>query len=49
MLLSPGSKEKQDEGGEQDFDDSEESFEESHRPATSIALAYRLLTPLVKV
>ncbi|EHA8586710.1 SPX domain-containing membrane protein [Cocos nucifera] len=49
MLLSPGSKEKQDEDGDQDFDDSEESFEESHGPATSIASAYRLLTPLVKV
>ncbi|KAG1354615.1 SPX domain-containing membrane protein [Cocos nucifera] len=43
------SKEKQDEDGEQDFDDSEESLEESHRPATSIASAYRLLTPSVKV
>ncbi|XP_038982575.1 SPX domain-containing membrane protein OsI_17046-like isoform X2 [Phoenix dactylifera] len=47
LLLS--SKEKQDEDGDQDFDDSEEASEESRRPATSIASAYRLLTPSVKV
>ncbi|XP_073111954.1 SPX domain-containing membrane protein OsI_17046 isoform X2 [Elaeis guineensis] len=47
--LLVNSKEKQDEDGEQDFDDSEEASEESHRPATSIASAYRLLTPSVKV
>ncbi|XP_073101873.1 SPX domain-containing membrane protein OsI_17046 isoform X1 [Elaeis guineensis] len=49
MLLSSGSKEKQDEDGDQDFDDSEEASEESRGPATSIASAYRLLTPSVKV
>nr|CAD1831184.1 unnamed protein product [Ananas comosus var. bracteatus] len=40
--------ERQDEDGD-DCDDSEESSEESRRPATSIASAYRLLTPSVKV
>ncbi|XP_008803249.2 SPX domain-containing membrane protein OsI_17046-like [Phoenix dactylifera] len=43
------SNEKQDEDGEEDFEDSEEASEESHGPATSIASAYRLLTPSVKV
>ncbi|XP_072958392.1 SPX domain-containing membrane protein OsI_17046-like [Typha angustifolia] len=41
-------KEIKDEDAE-DCNDSEESSEESHRPATSIASAYRLLTPSVKV
>ncbi|OAY82903.1 SPX domain-containing membrane protein Os02g45520, partial [Ananas comosus] len=40
--------ERQDEDGD-DCDDSEEASEESRRPATSIASAYRLLTPSVKV
>lgn len=47
--LLVNSNEKQDEDGEQDLDDSEEASEESHRAATSIASAYRLLTPSVKV
>lgn len=38
----------QDEDGE-DNDDNEEDYEESHTPATSLAAAYRLLTPSVKV
>lgn len=37
------------EDDDQDYDDSEESPEESRKPATSIASAYRLLTPSVKV
>lgn len=34
---------------DRDYDDSEESVEDSHRPVTSIASAYGLLTPSVKV
>ncbi|CAN6274939.1 unnamed protein product [Urochloa humidicola] len=41
-------KERHDEDGE-DNDDNEEDPEESHKPATSLAAAYRLLTPSVKV
>ncbi|CAL9159617.1 unnamed protein product [Musa hybrid cultivar] len=41
--------EKQDEDEDQDCDDREEASVESHSPATSIASAYRLLTPSVKV
>ena len=40
--------ERQDEDVE-DNDDNEEDPEESHKPATSLAAAYRLLTPSVKV
>ncbi|CAL9204275.1 unnamed protein product [Musa hybrid cultivar] len=47
LLLS--SKDKLDEDEDQDFEDSEESSEDSHKPVTSIASAYRLLTPSVKV
>ncbi|KAJ8511807.1 hypothetical protein OPV22_002241 [Ensete ventricosum] len=47
LLLS--SKDKLDEDEDQDFEDSEELSEDSHKPATSIASAYRLLTPSVKV
>ncbi|XP_008812458.2 LOW QUALITY PROTEIN: SPX domain-containing membrane protein OsI_21475-like [Phoenix dactylifera] len=47
LLLS--SENKQNEDGDQDYDDSEEASEDSHMPATSIASAYRLLTPSVKV
>lgn len=46
MLLDV--KERHDEDGE-DNDDNEEDPEESHKPATSLAAAYRLLTPSVKV
>lgn len=41
-------KERQDENGE-DNDDNEGDPEDSHKPATSLAAAYRLLTPSVKV
>lgn len=41
-------KERHDEDGE-DNDENEEDPEESHKPATSLAAAYRLLTPSVKV
>jgi len=41
-------KERHDEDVE-DNDDNEEDPEESHKPATSLAAAYRLLTPSVKV
>ncbi|KAF0933272.1 hypothetical protein E2562_017061 [Oryza meyeriana var. granulata] len=41
-------KERLDENGE-DNDDNEEDPEDSHKPATSLAAAYRLLTPSVKV
>ncbi|KAL5212975.1 hypothetical protein ABZP36_023822 [Zizania latifolia] len=41
-------KESLDENGE-DNDDNEEDPEDSHKPATSLAAAYRLLTPSVKV
>ncbi|XP_058084981.1 SPX domain-containing membrane protein At4g22990-like [Magnolia sinica] len=48
LLLN--SEEKQnDEDGDQDCDGSEASAEVSNKPATSIAAAYRLLTPTVKV
>lgn len=48
LLLT--SEEKQDDiDEERDYEDSEETPEESHRPATSIRSAYRLLTPSVKV
>ncbi|KAK3158724.1 hypothetical protein QOZ80_2AG0140790 [Eleusine coracana subsp. coracana] len=41
-------KEVQDQDGE-DNDDNDEDTEDSHKPATSIVDAYRLLTPSVKV
>uniref|UniRef100_A0A0D9YWE9 SPX domain-containing protein n=1 Tax=Oryza glumipatula TaxID=40148 RepID=A0A0D9YWE9_9ORYZ len=41
-------KESRDENGE-DNDENEEDPEDSHKPATSLAAAYRLLTPSVKV
>ncbi|XP_059308352.1 SPX domain-containing membrane protein At4g22990-like [Lycium ferocissimum] len=46
LLKSP---ENQQDEAEQEDDESEEAPEESHRPANSIAAAYRLLTPSVKV
>ncbi|KAJ9173523.1 hypothetical protein P3X46_016646 [Hevea brasiliensis] len=48
LLLSSEGK-HEDENGDGECDDSEEAPEESRRPATSIASAYRLLTPSVKV
>ncbi|KAJ1280529.1 hypothetical protein BS78_04G240200 [Paspalum vaginatum] len=47
-LLIDDGKVGHDEDGE-DIDDNEEDNEESHKPATSLAAAYRLLTPSVKV
>ncbi|XP_039134480.1 SPX domain-containing membrane protein OsI_21475-like isoform X1 [Dioscorea cayenensis subsp. rotundata] len=47
LLLN--SEENHDEDGEQDYDESEEASEDSRGPATSVASAYRLLTPSVKV
>ncbi|CAN4077360.1 unnamed protein product [Withania somnifera] len=46
LLKSP---ENQPDEDEQEGDESEEVPEDSHRPANSIAAAYRLLTPSVKV
>jgi hypothetical protein len=43
-----GVEQRQDENSD-DNDDTEVSSERSHEPATSIASAYRLLTPSVKV
>ncbi|XP_077235013.1 SPX domain-containing membrane protein At4g22990-like [Tasmannia lanceolata] len=48
LLLSSEEK-QQDEDDDQEYDESEEAPEQSHRAATSIASAYRLLTPSVKV
>ncbi|KAL3738084.1 hypothetical protein ACJRO7_019589 [Eucalyptus globulus] len=48
LLLSLEKKDEA-ESGDQEFDGSDEASEESHQPATSIASAYRLLTPSVKV
>ena len=49
LLISSSEDKQQDEDGEQECDESEEASEDSHRPATSIRSAYRLLTPSVKV
>ncbi|MCD7450466.1 hypothetical protein HAX54_006536, partial [Datura stramonium] len=46
LLKSPDNQQDED---EQEGDDSEEAPEESPQPANSIAAAYRLLTPSVKV
>lgn len=43
------SEEQQEDDEDAEADGSEEVSEESRRPATSIASAYRLLTPSVKV
>jgi hypothetical protein len=43
-----GTERRQDENSE-DNDDNEVASQNSHEPATSIASAYRLLTPSVKV
>lgn len=48
-LLISSEDRQQDEDGEQDCDESEEASDDSHRAATSIQSAYRLLTPSVKV
>ncbi|KAK4363771.1 hypothetical protein RND71_019012 [Anisodus tanguticus] len=46
LLKSP---ENQQDDDEEEGDESEEAPEDSHRPANSIAAAYRLLSPSVKV
>ncbi|XP_031493932.1 SPX domain-containing membrane protein OsI_21475-like [Nymphaea colorata] len=48
-LLSSSTVEEKPQKEDQEFDDSEEAPEESHKPATTIGSAYRLLTPSVKV
>lgn len=48
-LLVSSEDKQEEEDGDQEFEGSEESSEESHQPATSIRSAYRLLTPSVKV
>ncbi|KAK2974768.1 hypothetical protein RJ640_027129 [Escallonia rubra] len=48
LLLSSGGN-QQDEDEDQECDASEEAAEEIHKPVTSIASAYRLLSPSVKV
>ncbi|OIT32510.1 PREDICTED: SPX domain-containing membrane protein At4g22990-like [Nicotiana attenuata] len=46
LVKSPQNQQDED---EEDGDESEEASKESHQPANSIAAAYRLLTPSVKV
>ncbi|XP_075109360.1 SPX domain-containing membrane protein At4g22990 [Nicotiana tabacum] len=46
LLKSPENQQDED---EEDGDESEEASKESHQPVNSIAAAYRLLTPSVKV
>ncbi|KAL7182942.1 hypothetical protein ACSBR1_041597 [Camellia fascicularis] len=48
-LLYSSEANQQDEDDDQECDGSEEAPEESRRPAASLAAAYRLLTPSVKV
>ncbi|CAL5356077.1 unnamed protein product [Camellia sinensis] len=48
-LLYSSEANQQDEDDDQECDGSEEAPEESRQPATSLAAAYRLLTPSVKV
>ncbi|XP_056173980.1 SPX domain-containing membrane protein At4g11810-like isoform X2 [Syzygium oleosum] len=48
-LLISSEEKNEGENDDQEFDGSDEASEESHQPATSIASAYRLLTPSVKV
>ena len=48
-LLLGSQDNQQDENADQECDGSEEAPENSRLPATSIASAYRLLTPSVKV
>jgi hypothetical protein len=49
LLKDSANKQNDDEDDDDDVDDSEEAAEDSRKPATSIASAYRLLTPSVKV
>ncbi|TYG91361.1 hypothetical protein ES288_A12G255900v1 [Gossypium darwinii] len=49
LLITSEEQQEDDEDAEAEADGSEEVSQESRRPATSIASAYRLLTPSVKV
>ncbi|KAL9176079.1 hypothetical protein ABFS82_02G155700 [Erythranthe guttata] len=48
-LISSSVEEERDEDEDQELDISDEASDESHKPATSIVYAYKLLTPSVKV
>lgn len=48
LLMNSEAKEV-DEDGEEENDEAEEGSEETQKPVTSIVLAYKLLTPSVKV
>ncbi|KAF1884212.1 hypothetical protein Lal_00035281 [Lupinus albus] len=48
-LLMKSEVKEQDGDGEEENDDAEEGSEENHKPVTSIFVAYKLLTPSVKV
>ncbi|OIW01116.1 hypothetical protein TanjilG_25224 [Lupinus angustifolius] len=48
-LLMKSEVKEQDGDGEEENDDAEESSEENQKPVTSIVVAYKLLTPSVKV
>lgn len=48
-LLLSGKEHLDDDDADKECDDSQEALEESRRAASSIASAYRLLTPSVKV
>ena len=48
-IISEDKEHDEEDDGDAEYDESEEALEESHKPATSIASAYNLLTPSVKV
>ncbi len=48
-LLMKSEAKQQDEDEDQECDDAKENPKEIHKPVTSIVVAYRLLTPSVKV
>jgi hypothetical protein len=48
-LLMKSEAKQQDEDGDKECDDAEEDSGEIHKPVTSIVVAYRLLTPSIKV
>lgn len=48
-LLLNSEVKREDEDGDEECDDGEKASKEIHKPVTSIVLAYRLLTPSVKV
>ena len=49
LTSSEGKQDNEDDDGDEDCDDAEEDSEEIQKPVNSIASAYRLLTPSVKV